>query len=302
MFDTFESRRVDAQGLALACKVAGGGLPVMLLHGFPQTHLMWRHVAPPLAEQFTVLCFDLPGYGDSAGPAAAADHAPHAKRALAARLVAAMDAQGLHRFIVVGHDRGARVAYRLALDHPDRVQGLALLDIVPTAQAWRDADAAFALLYWPWSLLAQAAPLPEHVLMRCADEVVAGALAQWGSPPEVFSAEVRQAYADALRRPQSAQAICEEYRAAASIDRRHDEEDLAAGRRIACPTLALWSRGGLLDTGYARAGGPMGIWRQWCSGALDGDAVDGGHFFPEVQPQALTDRLLRWGAALKRSG
>jgi len=297
-YDAFESRRIDAQGLAVAARVAGSGTPMLLLHGFPETHLMWRDIAPQLCERFTTVCVDLPGYGMSAGPAPAADHAAHSKRALASQLVAAMDALGWHRFIVVGHDRGARVGYRLALDHPDRVLGLAVLDIVPTADAWRAADATFALAYWPWSLLAQPAPLPERVLTRCADEVVASALDQWGSPPRTFSAPVRQAYADALRRPASAHAICEEYRAAASIDRLHDEADLAAGRRIACATLALWGRGGTLDTACAAAGGPLGIWRRWCGGALEGEAVDGGHFFPETHPDIVAARLLRHFGAL----
>jgi haloacetate dehalogenase len=296
-FDAFESRQVDVQGLCMAAKMAGRGTPMLLLHGFPQTHLMWRDVAPRLCERFTTVCFDLPGYGASAAPAPAPDHAPHSKRSMAAQLVAAMDALGFHRFIVVGHDRGARVGYRLALDHPERVLGLAVLDIVPTAEAWRGADAGFALAYWPWSLLAQAAPLPERVLTRCADEVVACAMDQWGSPPEVFSAPVRQAYADALRRPASAQAICEEYRAAASIDRTHDDEDLAAGRRIACATLALWGRGGYLDTACAAAGGPLAVWRRWCSGIVEGEAVEGGHFFPEEDPEGVAARLLRRFAA-----
>jgi haloacetate dehalogenase len=296
-FDAFKSRQVDVQGLSLALKVAGRGTPMLLLHGFPQTHRMWRDVAPRLCERFTTYCFDLPGYGASTGPAPATDHAPHSKRSMAAQLVAAMEALGAHRFVVVGHDRGARVGYRLALDHPERVLGLAVLDVVPTVDAWRSADASFALAYWPWSLLAQPAPLPERVLMRCADEVVSSALQQWGSPPGTFSASVRQAYADALRRPESARAICEEYRAAASIDRAHDDEDLKAGRRIACATLALWSRGGYLDTACAAAGGPLEIWRRWCSGAIDGEAMDGGHFFPEAHPDLVAARLLRRFAA-----
>jgi haloacetate dehalogenase len=296
-FDAFESRPIDVQGLCMAAKIAGRGPPMLLLHGFPQTHLMWRVVAPRLCERFTTFCFDLPGYGASTAPAPAADHAPHSKRSMAAQLVAAMDALGAQRFVVVGHDRGARVGYRLALDHPEHVLGLAVLDIVPTADAWRAADAGLALAYWPGSLLAQAAPLPERVLMRCADEVVACALDQWGSPPEIFSAPVRQAYADALRRPGSAHAICEEYRAAASIDRAHDDADLAAGRRIACTTLALWSRGGYLDTACAAAGGPLEIWRRRCSGIVEGAAVEGGHFFPEEHPDGVAARLLRCFAA-----
>ena len=263
----------------------------MLLHGFPETHLMWREVAPRLAEHFTVFCFDLPGYGESDGPAPAPDHMPHSKRALAARLVTAMESLGLTRFGVVGHDRGARVAYRMAIDHTDRVENLAVFDILPTGDAWRAVDASLAIAFWPWSLLAQATPLPERVLTRCADEVVASAIAEWGSRPQCFPETVRRAYADALRKLGCAEAICEEYRAAADIDRRHDDEDIAKGRPIVCPTLALWGRGGAVD---GHAGGALAAWSRWCAGRLEGQAIDGGHFFPEEVPEIVAARILHW--------
>jgi haloacetate dehalogenase len=268
--------------MTISHTVAGTGPPVLLLHGFPETRAMWRDIEPLLAATWTVVAVDLPGYGRS--PAVAGRSS---KRAMAADLVDMMSALGFAEFAVAGHDRGARVAYRMALDHPHRVRRLAALDIVPTALVWERADARVTLSFWPWSLLAQPAPLPETMLAAAADAIVEDALSQWGSPPTAFPAEVRAAYAEQLRTPHG---ICEEYRSAATTDREHDEADLAAGRRISCPTLVLWSRGSGLDQWYADAGGPLGIWRQWCSD-VRGEAVDGGHFFPEVFPAATAGRL-----------
>jgi haloacetate dehalogenase len=168
----------------------------------------------------------------------------------------------------------------MALDHPDRVERLALLDIIPTGEAFRRADARFALAYWPWTLLAQPAPLPERLIAAAPEAVVDDALGAWGSDPATFPPEVRAAYVDALRDPAAVHAICEEYRAAATTDAARDAEDRAAGRRIACPTLVLWSAGGALDRWYADAGGPLGIWRGWAA-HVAGRPVAGGHFFPE---------------------
>jgi haloacetate dehalogenase len=199
-----------------------------------------------------------------------------------------MTGLGFDAFAVAGHDRGGRVAYRMALDHPERVRALAVLDIVPAASAWQRADARLALSFWPWSLLAQPAPLPETMLAAAADAVVADALSQWGSPASAVPDDVRAAYAAQLR--DNPGGICAEYRAGAGVDREHDEADLAAGRRIEGRTLVLWSKGSGLDTWYAGDGGPLGIWREWCD-AVEGEAVDGGHFFPEVHPRATARRL-----------
>ncbi len=266
-----------------------------MLHGFPQTHAMWRDVAPRLARAFTVVCADLRGYGRSGCPASAPDHAPYAKRAMAGDMVAVMERLGFPRFSVAGHDRGGRVAYRMALDHPGRIARLAVLDILPTETVWGRADARLALGYWPWSLLAQPEPLPERLLAAAADAIVDAALAGWGSPPAVFPPEIRAAYVDALRDPAHGHAICEEYRAAATLDRAHDRADLASGRRIACPVLVLWSAGGALDTWYADAGGPLVLWRAW-AGAVEGRAVPAGHFFPEELPGPTADALERFFA------
>jgi haloacetate dehalogenase len=276
----FTAKEVIVDGVSIFVCSAGAGPPLLLLHGFPQTHLMWRQVAPRLAETFTVVCADLRGYGRSGCPASDPDHAPYSKRAMAGDMAAVMAQLGLPRFSVVGHDRGGRVAYRLALDHPERIERTAVLDIVPTEMAWARADARFALAFWPWSLLAQAAPLPEHILMASADAIVEHALTEWGTSAAMFTPDVRAAYAGALRDPLHAHAICEEYRAAATLDRVHDRADRTSGRRLTCPLLVLWSASGPLASWYEQESGPLGLWRSWADD-VRGHALAAGHFFPE---------------------
>jgi haloacetate dehalogenase len=292
MFDGFEQRMVDTGAAPIFTRRAGSGPPVLLLHGFPETQLMWRAIAPLLARAHTVVCADLRGYGQSACPESTPDHAPYSKRALAADMVAVMERLGFRRFAVAGHDRGGRVAQRMALDAPDRVAALAVLDIIPVSEAWDRADDRLALAFWPWSLLAQPAPLPEIILARCADAIVADAATHWGDAQAIPPA-VQKEYARVLQDEAHAHAICEEYRAGASIDREHDRQDLAAGRKIACPTLALWSDSGALAHWYADEGGPLAIWRRWCDD-LRGSAVAGGHFFPEARPAETADALARF--------
>jgi haloacetate dehalogenase len=209
---------------------------------------------------------------------------------MARDMVEVMHGLGFAQFSVAGHDRGGRVAYRMALDHPDRVSRVAILDVLPTETVWERADASFALAFWPWSLLAQPAPLPERVLMSAADSIVEHALGAWGSPAEVFPADVRAAYAAPLRDPEHAHAVCEEYRAAATIDREHDRADLAARRRIACPLLVLWSTRGPLGSWYESEGGPVGLWQQW-STRVRGHGLAAGHFFPEEEPDETATAL-----------
>jgi haloacetate dehalogenase len=208
---------------------------------------------------------------------------------MALDMVRMMETQGFRRFAIVGHDRGGRVAYRLALDHADRVDQLALLDVVPTSEVWQRADARFPLAFWPWSLLAQPAPLPERLLRGDPEAVVDDALSGWGSNRVAFPADVRAAYVAALRDPATVHGICEEYRAAATLDRERDQADREAGRRIESPTLVLWSRGGPLDTWYGDEG-PLQIWRQWAD-HVRGRAIAGGHFFPEQNPVETANEL-----------
>ena len=199
--DDFASAEIETAETTMFVRSRGAGPPILLLHGFPETHLMWRGVAPLLARDFTVVCADLRGYGRSGCPVSTPDHAPYAKRAMARDLVTVMERLGFPRFSVAGHDRGGRVAYRMAMDHPGRVERLAVLDIVPTDATWDLADARLALAFWPWSLLAQPEPLPERILAASAEAIVDDALGGWGSPASVFPADVRAAYVQALQDP-----------------------------------------------------------------------------------------------------
>lgn len=290
LFRGFQRRVIDAGETEIFVRRGGAGPGLLMLHGFPETHVMWHRVAPLLTGGFTVVVADLRGYGQSGKPASSADHATYAKSALAGDMVRVMDELGFPRFSVVGHDRGARVAYRLALDHPERTERLALLDIIPTHDAYELTDARMLLAYWPWSLLSQPAPLPEKLIAAAPEAVVDDALSAWGSDPASFTPEVRAAYVSALRDPRGVHAICEEYRAAATLDRVRDAADRAAGRRITSPLLVLWSAGGPLDGWYSERGGPLGIWQTWATD-VRGRAIAGGHFFPETNPVETADAL-----------
>jgi haloacetate dehalogenase len=293
MLTDFQAAEIHTGETSIFVRHSGSGPPVLLLHGFPETHLLWRDVAPVLAREFTVVCADLRGYGRSGCPVSTPDHAPYSKRAMARDMVSVMGQLGFDRFAVVGHDRGGRVAYRLALDHPERIERLAVLDVLPTETVWARADDRFALAFWPWVLLAQPEPLPETILVANADAIVDNALSQWGSPEGTFPAEVRAAYIESLRDEQHAHAICEEYRAAAEIDREHDRADLESGRRIQCPVLALWSAQGGLNTWYGDEGGPLALWKEWAED-VRGYAVDAGHFFPEEVPDETADAVKKF--------
>jgi len=286
-----EDLRVDTGEAVISVTRLGSGPAVLLLHGFPQTKLMWRDIAPQLAERFTVICADLRGYGDSSTPPSDADHAAYSKRVMARDMVSVMARLGFSRFSIAGHDRGGRVAYRAALDHPGRVDALAVLDVLPVDAVWDRADDRLALGFWPWSLLAQPEPLPERLIAGAPDAVTGDAFSgAWGSPAGTFGEQVRAAYTAALSDPARIHAICEEYRAAAGIDRDHDAADRAAGRVITCPILVLWSASGPLGSWYRHDGGPLALWRQ-VAPDVTGAPVHGGHFFPEEQPAAIAATL-----------
>ena len=293
MFDGFEERHIPTANSSIFARIGGAGAPVLLIHGFPETHLMWREVAPKLVSDFTVICVDLRGQGASGCPASDADHRPFSKRAMAAELVEVMKQLGFERFAVAGHDRGGRVAYRMALDHSQSVERLAVLDVIPIADAWRHADARLALSFWPWSLLSQPAPLPERLISASPEAVIDDAASQWGTRANCFPPAVRQAYADILRDPAHAHAICEEFRSAATLDREHDEADRRSGRKIGCPVLLLWDGQGALSKWYADQGGPIGIWQRWAAD-VRGKPMAGGHFFPEACPEATADELRKF--------
>ena len=275
MFEGFEVRDVAGPRGRIHLRTGGGGPPLLLLHGYPQTHLCWHRLAPKLAERFTLVMPDLPGYGQSEGPPADGGTANYAKRAIAADMVALMAALGHARFHLAGHDRGARTAYRLALDSPERVDRLVLLDIVPTAVQWQRMTAEGAMRGFHWPFLAQPAPLPERLIHAEPEAFIGGLLDRWVGAPDAFTAEARAAYVDQYRRYSVVEASCEDYRAGWGPDRANDEADRAAGRRIAAPTLVLYGRRCLPD--------PTAVWQEWCE-AVEVRGLDCSHFIAEEKP------------------
>ena len=295
LFAGFEAREVPTSRGAVHAMVGGSGPPLLLLHGYPQSHLMWHAAAPLLAERHTVVAADLAGYGASFRPAPTPDHAPHSKRALALDQVQAMAALGFDRFSVAGHDRGGRVAYRMALDHPDRVERLAVLDIVPTGEVWARADRDFARGYWHWAFLALPAPLPERLIggdpQAFFDLHVRAGLGL-GAEPGGYPAAVLDAYRRVLDDPGTVEAMCEDYRAGASVDVEHDDADRDAGREIACPVVVLWAGRGGLPRFY---GDVLDVWRPWARD-VRGEALDATHFLAEDRPEETAARLLAFFA------
>jgi haloacetate dehalogenase len=275
---SFETSHVEVSGNTIFVRRYGQGRPILMVYGFPRTSLMWRFLAPKLADDHTVICVDLRAYGRSGTPSSTDDHSPYSKRAMAKELVDVMDKLGFPTFTLVGHDRGGRVAYRLALDHPRNVERLAVFDVIPILEAWSRSDARFAQTYWPWVLLSQKRPLPESYLLGSPEAVFHDPFGEGSFGPEIL-----EEYVSTYRDPARVHGICEEYRAAATIDVEHDRADKKASKRITCPMLHLWAAGGWLDTYYAKDGGPLAIWRQWAPRA-QGQAVKGGHFFPEENP------------------
>ncbi len=270
-----ETFSVEVPGNTIFVRRHGQGPAILMVHGFPRTSLMWRNLTPKLADSHTVICADLRAYGHSGVPVSTDDHFPYSKRAMAKELVEVMDKLGFPTFTLIGHDRGGRVSYRMALDHPKSVERLAVFDVIPILEAWSRSDARFARTYWPWILLSQQQPLPESYLLGAPESVFHNPFGQ-GS----FGSEILEEYISTYRDPARVHGICEEYRAAATIDVEHDRDDKEASKRIECPMLHLWAEGGPLDSFYAKDGGPLGIWRQWAPRA-QGQAMKGGHFFPE---------------------
>ena len=274
MFEGFERVRVETEGTSINAVRGGEGPPLLLLHGSPQTHVMWHLLAPRLAEDFTVIATDLRGYGDSSKPESAPNHEPYSKRAMAEDQVAVMKHFGFEQFALCGHDRGGRVGYRMALDHPGVVMKLAVLDIVPTWEAFSRADMSFGLSYWHWFFLAQPFDLPERLLAVEPEK----ALFRGGS--EAIAPEAMEQYVRCLRAPETIHATCEDYRAAATLDHEHDAKDREASRRIGCPVLALWGRQGFLEGHYD----VLDVWRGWADD-VQGRALDSGHYIPEEAPE-----------------
>ncbi|MBN3760645.1 alpha/beta hydrolase [Burkholderia sp. Ac-20365] len=282
-FPGFATLDIETEDVSFHGRVGGTGLPVLLLHGYPQTHVAWRLIAPELAKHYTVIVPDLPGYGDSR---TRNDKPRWTKRRVAGALVALMDRLGHDRYAVVGHDRGARAGYRLALDHPQRVAAYASLTVIPTLDAFAGVDKTFALNAWHWFFLAQPADLPERMLASDPDAYLDAALTKMAGGLARIDPTALDAYRTAFRNPEVRHAMCEDYRAAAAEDHEHDASDLAAGRKLACPVLVLWSE----QEQKARNTSPIDTWSRWATN-VTGAGLPGGHLLPEDAPNEVLSAL-----------
>lgn len=281
MFEGFALERIDVGEAELRVRHGGSGPPLLLLHGHPRTHVTWHRVAALLASELTVVCPDLRGYGESSKPPTTPDHEPYSKRALARDMLTLMHLLGHEQFAVGGHDRGSYVAFRLALDHPDSVTKLAVMDSVPIAEALARCDARFASAWWHWFFLGQTQKPAERVIDADPD-------AWYTATPEHMGLEAFADFHRAIHDPRTVHAMCEDYRAGLGIDRAHDEEDRAGGRRVRCPLLVVWSKHDDLEDLY---GDPVAIWRSWADDVRGGVTIESGHHMAEEAPAEVAAAL-----------
>lgn len=287
LFPGFASRKIRTSGATINLKVGGNGSPVLLLHGYPETHAMWHKVAPPLARDYTVVCPDLRGYGDSSKPKGIPGHANYSKRAMALDMVEAMEALGFLKFHVVGHDRGGRVGHRMARDHGRRVRTLTVLDISPTLKMYQRTDMSFARAYYHWFFLIQKEPLPERLLAGHVPWYILGRLGRGKSGLKHFDKRAVAEYVRAFRDPRTIHATCEDYRAAATIDLVHDRKDLR--KKLQMPLLALWGKHAVVEALFDC----LADWRE-VAADVRGRALACGHFIPEEKPKELLAELRRF--------
>lgn len=279
----FAKARIRTRGIEICARVAGEGPPILLLHGYPQTHLMWHKIAPQLARDFTVVLTDLRGYGESSKPPSGPRAVNYAKREMAIDQVGVMHALGFDQFMVAGHDRGGRVAHRMAIDHPKVVTRLAVLDIIPTRAMFDELDTETALRYFHWFFLAQPHPLPERMIEADPEAWLKGRLSAWSRVKRSFSPAVMREYVRAFNHPEAIRASCDDYRAAAGIDLLHDRERRGLLQQ---PLLVLWGELGFVGQHYD----VLSYWRMLARD-VEGEALPCGHFLPEEAPQASLERL-----------
>ena len=287
VFDNFKAERIRANGVDIQVNWAGNGPPLLLLHGYPESHLMWHRVAPELTKDFTVVVPDLRGYGDSGKPPSAPDHLPYSKRVTAQDQAEVMTVLGFQEFFVAGHDRGGRVAHRLTLDHAARVKKLAVLDIAPTLKVFETVNQRVATSYFHWFFLIQPYDFPERMIGRDPRDYLLSRMTSWGSKQDAFPQEVLDEYLRCFSDPACIHATCEDYRAAASIDLEHDRADLH--KKVSCPLLVLWGGRGLVGAAYD----PIAVWQERATD-VRGHAIDCGHFIPEEQPQETIAALRKF--------
>lgn len=281
----FTHRQIETANARIHVAQGGSGPPLLLLHGYPQTHLMWHRVVPALLSSFTLVCPDLRGYGDSSKPAGQADHANYSKRAMAQDMVEVMSALGFDRFAMAGHDRGARVGHRLALDHPAHLTRLCVMDIAPTLHMFDHTDQAFATGYYHWFFLIQPDGLPERLIGNDAAYYLREKLRRWAAPGAHFDPAVVEDYIRCFATAEGIHASCEDYRAAATIDLEHDRA--SRDQRVRCPLLVLWGDKGFVNRSYD----VLTVWRNYASDVV-GHTVSSGHFLPEEAPDEVADALI----------
>ena len=293
LYPGFATHVVNVDGLSFFTRVGGSGPPLLCLHGYPQTHVCWHRLAPLLSSDFTIIVMDMRGYGQSSAPASDDSHTQYSKRTMARDAVGVMRQLGYERFSVMGHDRGARVAYRMALDAPEVVERLVLLDIVPTIEQWDAMDANKSLSGYHWMFLAQSHPLPETLIESHGQFYADWTLKGWTKNKSLttFDERALQHYRALYADRQRIHAMCEDYRAGATFDRKVDEQDRSEGRKISAPSLILWG------TDYLGLGklNPLDVWQSWCH-SIEGQAIDSGHFLAEENP---SDTAAAVGAFLK---
>ncbi len=287
-FEDFDLSHIDVPRGSVRVRRGGNGPALLLLHGNPQTHAMWHAVAPALAKRFSVVCPDLPGYGGSFKPPASDDHLPASKQEMASDMATLMAQLGHDAFFVASHDRGARVAHRLALDFAPRVRKLAVLDIVPTLEHFERTDMAFALGYYHWFWMAQPHPFPENLINAAPDDWFRAHTSREPKGDDFFHPQALADYLSAVRTPEMITGMCEDYRAAATIDLEHDRASRAAGNKIACPLLALWGAKGKIGQWYD----PIKIWADYCVEPPQGRALGTGHYLAEEDPDAVIQELM----------
>jgi haloacetate dehalogenase len=288
MTDEFIHHRISIGETTIDLLVAGEGHPLVLLHGFPETKMAWHKVAPGLAKNFQVILPDLPGYGDSTGPLQDPKHSNYSKRALAELLISAMKQLAIERFALAGHDRGGRVAYRMALDHPEVVTSLVILEVIPTFEIMQRLTYASVLSMENWFFLAQQAPLPETMINAMPDFYLNHILDSWSGDRPGISQDARAEYLRCFRNPKVIAAMCEEYRSS-EIDLEYDRNDQLSGKRIACPTLVLWSENGFA----ASFGDPLALWKKW-SNNVRGSSLKCGHFLMEESPERVVIEITKF--------
>ena len=286
-FEDFTLEVIAVEDGKIRLRRGGDGPPLLLVHGNPQTHAMWHAVAPALAKRFTVICPDLRGYGGSMKPPATSDHAPYAKRVMAKDLVQVMEYYGFLSFQVGSHDRGARVSHRMALEYPDRVERLAVLDIVPTIEHFERADMAFAMGYYHWFWFAQPHPFPENVISAAPEDWFRAHTSREPKDDGFFHPDALADYLAYVHDPEMIRGMCEDYRAAATIDRAHDRESREAGIKVQCPLLALWGDKGKIGQWYDA----LSIWRDYCDADVTGGPVASGHYLAEEAPEEVLAHL-----------